>query len=334
MRKKINYLCSLALMLCLFAVIAMPSKAAYQTTATVTARTSNSITVTWPAATGVYEKYYIGIGTSQSAADEDCNKMEKSESSTITSHTFNDLISGTGYCISVKYFTNKEKAETKDPSKLVDYAYCSAYTIPSTPVNLRQTWWTYRTDKLKVQWDCAGNVSGYEVTVWDSDGDKTVKTITDNTKEIVLNTEYTRYFKLVVRSFVLEPSGTKIYSESSEALTSFSQPQIKEVEDGYDIVIKNKKMYITWDRVKEGNGYEVYVSNKKYGTYKKVKYISSNKTTKATLSKYNGKRFNPKGTYYVYVVATKRSSSKITRSSATYVYLYKKGETFMTLKKN
>ena len=57
---------------------------------------------------------------------------------------------------------------------------------------------------------------------------------------------------------------------------------------------KSGNIAISWKKVKGAKGYEIYVSNKKKGKYKKVKTLSSSK------KKYTYK-VKKKGTYYIKV---------------------------------
>jgi len=54
--------------------------------------------------------------------------------------------------------------------------------------------------------------------------------------------------------------------------------------------IKKKKARITWKKVRNVNGYEIYRSTKKSGKYKKIKTIKKGSTTSYTNSKLKNRR--------------------------------------------
>ena len=143
-----------------------------------------------------------------------------------------------------------------------------------------------------------------------------------------------RYYKVIVRSYVILDNNAKKYGDFSDTFTTFAQPVISETDDGFSVSVKNGKMTVKWEKVNEAQGYEVYVSHKKNNGYKKVKTITSKSTTRATIKKFNGKRFNKNSEYYVYVVGTRKTNGKINRSSSNYVVYYRKGETFIAKKKS
>lgn len=79
---------------------------------------------------------------------------------------------------------------------------------------------------------------------------------------------------------------------------------------GLKISQTGSKIGIKWGKVKEADGYEVYVAycGKKFG--KAVKTINKNSTTSVTVKKINGKKINLKKNFKVYVAAYKMTDGK------------------------
>ncbi len=338
MKKILKYF---GLPLLVFSLLLLPAlsvKAEGTTSITVGDTGTNSIQVSWPGVPSTIAvpadkklsgNYYVGIGTGTDSANSDCNGMQKK--TTGTSYTFSDLTPGTGYVIVVKYEIVDLKDGISNPI-LVDtyYRNATAVTTPATPTNLQSTFWSLGTDEIVFEWECEGNKSYYEVEVTDSYGE--TETRTTKEAKITLDTEDTKYYIIKVRA-VLEMNNQKYYGAFSESFRSFSQPTIKENRNGYNVKVKKGgKLTVEWWAERYSQGYEVWVATKKNGPYTKVKTINNAKTEKATIKKYNNKKFKANGKYWVTVTAfRKNKDNKIQRTSASYVILYDKGETYQTI---
>ena len=325
MKKALKYLILPVLMFALLLIPHMQVKAEGTTPITITATTTDSITASWPAPTeATAAKYFIGYGTTQDEATTNC-AVGKAIVVNTTSYTFTNLKPGTKYFIVLKYAKNDET--------LVDTKYknATAVTIPPTPTNVHSTFWSLGTDKLIIEWDCADKYDRFEVAVKDSEDDGYTKDTTE--KKMEFDTEDVSYINVKVRSIV-EYDGTKYYSAYSDSYKSFAQPTVKETEDGYAVTIKKKKLIVQWWKEKYANGYEIWVATKKNGKYTKVKTIKNRNTEKATIARYNKKKFNPKGKYWIAVTAYRDENGKPNRTSASYVIFYDKGETYQTIRKN
>ena len=308
MKKLLKYL-SLSMMVCLLMVPTLKAKAAG--VATINEVTASSITVSW---TGGTAPYSIGC-------DTDTTKAKESPSVTGfngNSYKFENLSGGTKYYIVVKDSTNAIVATNV------------VATDPAKPSNVSQKKWNTKGD-VTVQWDYNGNCDGFQVIVTDDDGESYEKILSKEAREVNLSLADVRYLKLKIRAYVNLDNNTKKYGEFSDTFTTFAQPVIQETDDGFSVSIKNGKMTVKWERVREAQGYEIYVSRKKTSGYKKCKTIDGNTTTKATF-KFKGKKFNKKGEYYVYVVGTRRTNGELNRSSSNYVVYYRRGETFIAKK--
>ncbi|WP_029322428.1 fibronectin type III domain-containing protein [Butyrivibrio sp. AE3004] len=327
MKKILKYM-TLSMMLCLLAVPAVKVKAAnvYDTYKS----TSNSIEISWPAQTGV-TTYRIGVDADEKKANDSSIDPANTRTSTATSITVTNLTPGTKYYIAVA----ADKATAPFKTGFI-------YTNPAKPTNLRQTRWTYTSDKLSIEWDCDGKANGYQVVYTDSDGDQYSKTVTDKKLDgnDALNTTETRYYKIIVRSYIVIPENNnyKLYSDFSDTFTTFAQPRFDEAEDGYALSItKGGKLKMSFERIKEATSYEIYVGTKKNGKYTKVKTVPQRSGKSITVTTKNkGKKFSKKKDYFVYVVGCRKNAStgKVDKSSSTYVAYIHNGEAYMTLKKN
>lgn len=312
MKKLLKYL-SLTMMVCLLMVPALKTKAAGA--ATINEVTANSITFSW---TGTAASYNLGWNENQTTAKDTPNV----QNFTGNSYKAENLKGGTKYYIVVTDSANGNVIASNVVA-----------TNPATPSNVRQESWSTK-GNVTVAWDYNGNASGFQVVYTDDDGDSTGKDIEDSgCRSITLDMKDVRYYKVIIRAFVILDNNTKKYGEFSDAFTTFAQPVIQETDDGFSVSIKNGKMTVKWEKVNEAQGYEIYVSHKKNSGYKKVKTINNKTTTKATIAKFAGKRFNKNGEYYVYVVGTRKTNGKINRSSSNYVVYYRRGDTFIAKKK-
>ncbi|MBE5845129.1 MAG: fibronectin type III domain-containing protein [Butyrivibrio sp.] len=348
MKKLMRYF-ALSLMLCFIFLPATRVKAAGGAL-WATEHTSNSVSVQWTRGDenqtlqtdinnqkyrqGSVIKYEIGIGS-----DDATSKTNVTADVTDSSnYTFSGLTAGTKYFISLKYYVyepeviDKDNPQNNKPAVTTNtrttLGTIPVITTPSVPSNVHATFWSLTQDKLRLEWDQAGNYTGFEVQYTDSDGEKHKKTTTE--KKIELYTEYTTYFKVTVKAYV-DIDGKREYSDWSDEAFTFAQPLINETEDGFDISIKNGKMKISWEKIGQATGYEIYVGTKKNGPYKMVKKIQNKGTTKASF-KFNGKKFNKNKEYYVYVVAYRTKNGKTSKSTANQVFNYRKGDTYMTLR--
>lgn len=73
---------------------------------------------------------------------------------------------------------------------------------------------------------------------------------------------------------------------------------------------KNNKVQISWTKVNEADGYDVYVRYCGSKAKKPVKTIKKNTTTKTSVAKINGKKINHKKNFYVKVYAYKMVNGK------------------------
>ena len=125
-------------------------------------------------------------------------------------------------------------------------------------------------------------------------------------------------YNVQVRGYITV-NGQKYYDKWSDKAYLFTQPMVKKAS------VSGSKLKITWSKVSGVTGYDVYVSAKEKSGYKKVKSLSSSKSS-VTVSKLGGKKFSSKKTYYIYIVGKKKVGKTTYTSGRHYSYKLKKGK--------
>lgn len=159
-------------------------------------------------------------------------------------------------------------------------------------------------DKQKVTWNKITGATEYRVyRSTDGKNYKHIKTIKSSSSKRTysynrtnLKTGKTYYYK--VRA-IRKSGGTTYYGEYSTAVkaeTALSKASITSVKNS-----SSKTAVVKWNEVSGANGYKVYRSTSKNGTYKVVKTVKSGKTIS-----YSNKKLK-KGTTYYYKVKAYRT---------------------------
>lgn len=141
---------------------------------------------------------------------------------------------------------------------------------------------------VKIQFTKQASAKGYEVVLYQGSKQKQ-KIITTKTtytfKKLSAATAYT----VKVRAYT-EQGGIKVYGSYSKTLktgTATKAPTIKSVKKG------NNQAVISWKKVSNASGYEIYMSNKKSSGYTKIATVK-----KASTVKYTKKKLQKGKTYY------------------------------------
>lgn len=160
--------------------------------------------------------------------------------------------------------------------------------------NLKQKT-SYSTNTISIKWDGLSGVTGYEVyRMSNENGKYNLVATTQNTcyKNSKLKAGKTYYYKIRAYKIVKDKKIYGAYSNIVPMGTKTSKPSIK-------IKSYKKNIKITWKKVSGANGYEVYMSTKKSGKYKKIK------TATYKQNSYTRKKLN-KGKKYYFKVRTYR----------------------------
>ena len=260
------------------------------------------------------------------AADEDRDTaVSKARAHSIVvpasdnSYTFSGLKKGTKYYVALAYsYTDSGTAKTSDPVTLI----CK--TAIGKITGLTQTRWYVNTKKVYVTWD-AQTAASYEYVFMDQRG-KTISTGKCLTNTFTYRISNKKCYSFKVKAYATI-NGRKHDSGYSNTIYLLAQPMIKSLKFGsaFDISISDGKLTVSWDKVKAATNYNIYVSKKRDSGYEKVGSVSRSKT-KAVIRKFRKKKFNKKGTYYIYIEAVKKKSGASSSSGVNYVWKYANGK--------
>ncbi len=131
---------------------------------------------------------------------------------------------------------------------------------------------------MTLSWDKVTGASGYEV--WTSDNKTKLGSVSAKTSLKLTNLQRKKYYKLTVRAYVLQ-NGVKSYGPASKEIAKATLPKAATFAK---TTTGKGKVTLTWSKV-SANGYVIYVSSKKNGTYKKLKTISKSSTLSYTDTK-------------------------------------------------
>ena len=281
---------------------------------TQTGQTKNSVTINGPAESRAKE-YYISIGSSYSEADSAAPIAIVPMGT--TTYTFTGLQPGTKYEVIIKY-----EYQGNLSTSTFYVGNISIKTLPAKVSGVNQEKWWYAGDLAKeadveISWKEQPEAD-YEYVIRNSKN-KVVKKAENNiNKAYFFKASNTMVYNIQVRAYVTI-NEKKYYGEWSDKAYIFPQPRVKNAK------ISGGKLKITWHKVSGVTGYDVYVSTKEKTGYKKVKTLSSKKSS-VTISKLNGKKFSAKKTYYIYIVGKKKVGNKTYTSGRLYSYKLTKGK--------
>lgn len=261
--------------------------------------TKTSISVDWAAPRGANRfKVYVS---------EDYRNYKNVGTTSAKNFTITGLKSAKEYNVRVVPVSasGEESSSTKT---LYD-----AKTLPDKITGFKQKSWYYFINQLYVEWDQLDAVDGYEVVITNGKGKrlKAPKLSGYSSSFGISKVSNRQIYTLKLRAYTVL-NGKKYYSSYS-TLRCFTQPQIK------SCVVKGKKLKISWPKVSGATGYDVYVSTSKRRGYRKIKSVGK-RTSSVTISKFRGKRFNKRKTYYAYVVTKKKVGKKTYNSGKLYYW--------------
>lgn len=278
---------------------ASPVPAAYVSAVTGLAQSGagkDSVTLTWTPAEGAaeYRVYY-----KEAASDSD---FVLSGATAGASYTIKGLKDGVKYFARVKSFDGERESASA--------ALYDVVTLPAKIEGLKQESWYYFVHVLNLKWERKSGVSGYEVILADSKGKKLKKknvSYPSVSFEKLKDSVYT----VKVRAYT-DFQNRRHYSAYS-SVNCIPQARISKLK------IKGGKLSMSWNKVSGATGYKIYVSTKEKKGYKLVKTLGKSKKSFA-LSKFKGKKINPKKTYYAYVQTVCKKGKKKGTSGVLYYW--------------
>ena len=248
------------------------------------------INVSWksvPGATG-YELY---------RCDSTYGNWERVAAKEIAGTSYNDANIRAGETYKYKLYAFQKAGASK---KYLTYALgtSSAKTIVSVPQNLKASVAT--ANSITISWNSVSNVDGY-ILYASTSKNGSYNIITANDKDILiagnnnvvtninkdisfthkkLNVGTTYYYKL--RAYVLQGS-LKNYSEYTTVVSrKQSVPKVSAVKL---VNSSADSLKLSWEKVADASGYEIYQAPKKNGKYKKIATIGKGSTISRTIKK-------------------------------------------------
>ena len=185
-------------------------------------------------------------------------------------------------------------------------------TMPARVKNFRQERWWYFINMLEVAWDRIETADTVNISLYNSKGKKVQSKILSPSSSSVSFSK----MKDEVYTVKIQASRTingNTWQTPVSTIQCFNQARISSAK------VSKKKLTVKWKKVGGATGYDIYVSTKQKSGYKKLKSVSKN-TTKATFSKFKGKAFNPKKTYYIYIETKKKNGKRIDKSGRLYYW--------------
>ncbi len=166
-------------------------------------------------------------------------------------------------------------------------------------------------DSITLKWNNMSDVTGYDIFAYNFDAKAFVKVGTSKTntfevnaiagKKLTAGTECK--FKVCAYKTV---KGKKQTGVDSEVLTTATRPDATKLSAKAGV----KKAVLSWSKVSNADGYEVYASTSKDSGYKLVKTVSSNATLQCTVTGLISKQ-----KYYFKVMTYKNASGKTIHSA-------------------
>ena len=268
-----------------------------------TAAKTNSVSVSWSAATGA-AAYDVYVGTT----DENMkyNQTVKGK----TAATIKKLKKNKTYIVKVVPFNI---ASSGYRANGFERANTAIRTIPGKVSGLTFTGWNYGSTNITVEWKVKDNVDGYQVKVYDAQ-DKCVKTInTTKTSATFTKAGTDTFYMVKVRPFLTINGKKKYGAYNTNPVYPISQPQLTSFTQAPG------KLTIGWKAVDGATSYSVYVTttDPNYpSSYIKVAEVDKG-VLKYEMSKYGTADITVAENYYAYVVANKKVGSKTYSSKVT-----------------
>jgi len=135
-------------------------------------------------------------------------------------------------------------------------------------------------NKVKVSWNEVGEVDGYEVyrSTALSGTYSNIASLKYSSTLSYTNTNLTpnKYYYYKIRTYRVY-NGKKVYSSFSNVV--FSKPVLASITSSKVVSVGYNKVKVTWGKVSEASGYEIYRSTSKTGTFSKVSTLSGSANT-------------------------------------------------------
>ena len=273
-----------------------------------TGATVNSVTISWSAASGATGYYVVAVDDYGYITNTLRTLTGTSVTLTLPEQTYE-------YGIGViPYDANGYSTASGD---VID-----VYTTPKKLSGLKIYGYFASSNKLSVVWNdsvCYGfeaycyNKKGKQVDCVDTSYYHAATFSKSNTQNV---------YTVKVRPYVYINGTQKLYGEFSDVLYAVPQPKITSKNKD----VKANSVNLKWKKVNGASKYEIYISSKKSGGYKKVATVKSSKKS-YKITKFGKKKLSTTKTKYIKIVTyakfgkkTKKSQSNAQLSARTYYY--------------
>lgn len=156
---------------------------------------------------------------------------------------------------------------------------------------------------ITLKWDKVLNASGYEIWRYNTNI-KSYNLITSLDKNVTSyidkNLKTGTTYRYIIKTYQIT-DGEKYYSNNSEEYIISTNPSTPNISVKAD----NKKLTLSWNKVTGANGYQIYLSDKKDGSYDMIKTINNSQTLS-----YTKKGLISGKTYYVKIRAYRIEGGK------------------------
>ena len=158
---------------------------------------------------------------------------------------------------------------------------------------------TQSTSVIRLKWEAVKGANGYRVYRYDSKtaGYKQIASVKNVTEYRVTGLKAGSDYKFAVKAYFKGEDGKVYFSESKTAIATATEPTVPSVS----LKVSGKSAVLAWNKISDADGYQIYYSTSKNGTYKKLKSTTAVSFKKSGLT--SGKK------YYFKVRAYKKTSS-------------------------
>ena len=280
---------------------------------TQTKATDNSITITWndKSKAGYYLGYSYLEDYGQAAEAAKAMALSKVKSLRFArKYTLTKVTPGARLVVAIAYKDNTGKFQATT---------AEVRTLPQVVSGLGQEKWYRETLSCRVKWNRQSAALGYDYRFMDHKG-RIIEQGTTQDTSFLGKVANNRIYTASVKAFNVI-NGVRYDSAWSAPAYLMTQPARKKtdfVNFDLDAKVIGGKMVIKWQKVKGLDGYTVYATTKKNGSFRKVANVKANKGS-CTIKKIGGSKIKRGKTYYVFVQGYKKAGGRTYTSGLNYI---------------
>lgn len=256
------------------------------TSLTQTGATVNSVTMSWNAVQGAtsYDVYRYNAYNDYTKVGSDVKG---------TSYT----VTGLSTSMAQYYFVRAKIViqETGVSGESTNPILALTKTTPGKVASIRLVSYSSDSNMASYTWSTLGNaVDGYEFELLDNKKKVLSKGDTKSANTMTMTVKFKKgvFTKAHVRGYIVV-NGKKQYGAWSDYTYQASNKKMTATRSA-----SGKKIVVKWKKIAGASGYKVSISTKKDSEYKRVKTVSSKKTS-LTVTKCGKKKLSKKKKYYI-----------------------------------